>query len=73
MNNEPAFPHEDTCSAAFRPGMTIRDYFAAKAMQGWLASFPEDVEASVLEKSCHVTARLAYTIADAMMEARGES
>ena len=71
MNNEPAFPtpaHNLT-----NDGMQLRDYFAAKAMQGWLASFPEHVEASTAEKSCHVTARLAYTIADAMMKARGES
>lgn len=75
MNNEPAFPLQ-SIGPDFAPGwagMTLRDYFAAKAMQGWLASFPEHVEASTAEKSCHVTARLAYTIADAMMKARGES
>jgi hypothetical protein len=46
-------------------GLTIRDYFAAKAMQGLLAS---DVYAPI-EKF----ATQAYAMADAMMEARNES
>jgi hypothetical protein len=44
-------------------GMTLRDYFAAKAMQGLLAS---EVEASMKE-----FAKLAYAMSDAMLEARG--
>ena len=45
-------------------GMTLRDYFAAKAMQGYLtheqaANSPEDVVAS-----------WAYSMADAMLRAR---
>jgi hypothetical protein len=58
-----AFPwtHDDlTCT-----GMTLRDYFAAKAMQGLLAS---DVNASL-----KVFAKQAYAVADAMMEARNGS
>lgn len=43
-------------------GMELRDYFAAKAMQGLLAS---DVFASVEQ-----FATQAYSIADAMMVAR---
>lgn len=36
MNNTPhdggpAFPHEDTMSTGFRPGMSLRDYFIAHA------------------------------------------
>lgn len=46
-------------------GMTLRDYLAAKAMSGWLASFgPEDAI-----KVNHV-AEFAYKVADAMLEAR---
>lgn len=48
-------------------GMTLRDYFAAKAMQGQLASFPSDAEPA------EFTARIAvdaYLIADAMLKAR---
>jgi hypothetical protein len=42
--------------------MALRDYFAAKAMQGLLAS---DVEASL-----KLFAAQAYKVADAMLEAR---
>lgn len=42
-------------------GMTLRDYFAAKAMQAMIARIP---------MSGGETARDAYTIADAMLEAR---
>ena len=47
-------------------GMTLRDYFAAKAMQGLLACGEAHEEATAF-----VTARAAYTIADAMLAARG--
>jgi hypothetical protein len=45
-------------------GMTLRDYFAAKAMQGMYASesFPTGVMAD--------TAAEAYEMADAMLKAR---
>lgn len=48
-------------------GMTLRDYFAAKAMQGLLAN-PE-TNRNWLE---HDNARYAYRQADAMLKARGE-
>ena len=47
-------------------GMTLRDYFAAHAMQGELASQAEDYE---WEKVSNLAA-FAYEIADAMLEAR---
>ena len=58
MNNEPAFPGYG------EPGMTLRDYFAAKAMQSFL-SWPT-------RQYCpnEVVAHDAYELADAMMEAR---
>ena len=46
-------------------GMDLRDYFAAKAMHGLLAS---EVNASL-----QVFAKQAYAVADAMLEARNES
>lgn len=53
-------------------GMTLRDYFAAKAMQGWLASFSEsDVHPSVSGK-CDAVAEASYALADAMLKAREE-
>ena len=61
MNNQQAFPHE------FRDGMTLRDYMAAKAMQGMCAnpnSKPEVGE--------DVFAEAAYMMADAMLKARKE-
>ena len=62
MNNPPAFP----CPQGVPPslgGMTLRDYFAAKAMQGFAAcddDFP----------SAEFVAINAYKWADAMMKAR---
>ena len=66
MDNTPAFP------VAFKwgdelsqyNGMTLRDYFAAKAMQGLLAS---EVNAPT-----NTFAIRAYKVADAMMKARSE-
>jgi hypothetical protein len=46
-------------------GMTLRDYFAAKAMQGLLAS---EVNAPM-----KTFANMAYNMADLMMEARNGS
>lgn len=67
MNNEPAFPCEWDyigSSRAAANGMTLRDYFAAKAMQSFL-SWPT-------RQYCpnEVVAHDSYELADAMMEAR---
>lgn len=43
-------------------GVTLRDYFAAKAMQGMLTGSDDWRESRIAE--------LAYQMADAMMEAR---
>ncbi|MFY4261492.1 hypothetical protein ACOTCG_28145 [Achromobacter xylosoxidans] len=66
----PAFPNVPDGAgsrwADWDTGMTLRDYFAAKAMQGWLASFgPTD------SPKASSVANLAYGIADAMLAARG--
>ena len=63
----PAFPvfHQNEITGYVPPdsaGMTMRDYFAAKAVQGLLAS---EVNAPL-----KVFAIRAYAIADAMLEAR---
>ena len=71
MNNIPAFPvFPETGSghaSAFQ-GMTLRDYFAAKAMQtrSW-TFYLGDYET---RKSLSNTAKNCYEIADAMMKAR---
>lgn len=54
----PAFPAE---KFAVHFGMTLRDYFAAKALQGMLARPHEWPSAD---------AKSAYKYADAMLEAR---
>lgn len=54
-----AFPNPNRTD---QTGMALRDYFAAKAMQGLLAS---DVESSL-----KLFAAQAYKVADAMLEAR---
>ena len=66
--NEPAFP-TGTGITPYKSGMTLRDYFAAKAIQGFLAyaahkgiyAPPDDELASA-----------SYQLADAMLKARGE-
>ena len=51
------------------PGMTLRDYFAAKAMQGILSCFHEYQEiADVTGDKTEARAKLAYKLADAMLE-----
>lgn len=59
------------------PGMDLRDYFAAKALQGMLGNpTSDDYEDEVLRREnykeyCKSFAESAYEVADAMMEARG--
>jgi len=61
MDNFLAFPYTGLGTT----GMDLRDYFAAKAMQGLLAS---DVSASA-----DAFAEKAYEMADAMMKARQQN
>ncbi len=56
-----AFPSSD--EATIDLGMTLRDYFAAKAIQGMMADHTRDNYPEEL-------AEHAYKIADAMMKAR---
>lgn len=48
-------------------GMTLRDYFAAKAMQGMLADLPKTLYG--LDWQINV-ARASYEVADAMLKER---
>lgn len=59
MNNPPAFP-TGTGVTPYNPGMTLRDYFAAKAMQ---ALIDNDGLFSEIPTQ-------AYELADAMLKAR---
>ena len=58
MNNPPAFPASPD-TKTFQ-GMTLRDYFAAKAL-------PQCFEVSA---TTDIAAKEAYRMADAMMKAR---
>ena len=57
----PAFPTA-TLAQKTEGGMTLRDYFAAKAMQGLTQKYSHEGDIS----------RNAYKIADAMLKARKE-
>lgn len=66
MNNPPAFPlhnHGVQTLGMHISGMTLRDYFAAKAMQRLLTS--DDIDVS------YATAVLSYRMANLMLKARG--
>ena len=63
MNNPPAFP-TGTGVTPYNPGMTLRDYFAAKAIQAILTS------PSWMENKPSTLAKMSYEIADAMLKAR---
>lgn len=64
---------------ALNTGLTLRDYFAAAALQGWLASFPDHCvhpadpdhpNASRRDAMLSLHANCAYALADAMIAAR---
>ena len=61
--NDQAFPVEYNG----HKGMTLRDYFAAKAMQGILAGTHPIVKET---EPLPTVARVAYAQADAMLKAR---
>ncbi|MBI6188698.1 hypothetical protein JEP98_05930 [Providencia rettgeri] len=64
----PASGHPDMQFVA-REGMNLRDYLAAKAMQGILAN-PGQLD-NVNDEAAKWVARDAYAMADAMLKARG--
>ena len=65
MKNEPAFPAMHYDLADNEHGMTLRDYFAAKAMMALIAHPDSDGD-----KPPSVFAKTAYVMADAMLKAR---
>ncbi len=60
MNDHPAFPV--AYGGGRIEGMTLRDYFAAKAMQGFQEQWVYDNSDEIASK--------AYTLADAMLKER---
>ena len=67
--NESAFPWsvDDGKKIVGNKGMTLRDYFAAKAMQGCISSTPHSVDIEPTE-----LATWCYIMADRMIKARQE-
>lgn len=70
----PAFPFVigDNSFARYEQGMTLRDYFAAKAMQSMIGSdrYGGVIGVNIYEQR---TAADAYKMADAMLKAREQS
>ncbi|MBC3230729.1 hypothetical protein [Serratia fonticola] len=54
-------------------GLTLRDHFAGLAMQGWLATYGEDMVHPAHRGNADDVARNAYALADAMLKARSEA
>ena len=68
MKNPQAFPtHPDAPLSC--DGMTLRDYFAAKAMQALLRQYPDHL----MNSPASEVASDAYSMADAMLAAREEA
>ena len=59
----PAFPAHHFDLAEGEHGMTLRDYFAAKAMQGMLSGKLINTKTAVIAQDC-------YAMADAMLKQR---
>ena len=81
----PAFPRpfsldareafDDSVAHPAHTGITIQDYFAAKAMQALIScpNWREDAGDEVGMDASDYTAKTAYIIADAMIKARAEA
>ena len=65
----PAFPIKGPVMTSDEQGMTLRDYFAAKAMPVHMAAL-STWDAGSQEAWQNEIARLSYTTADAMLRAR---
>lgn len=78
MQAETAFPTEESNYEKIwsSPGMTLRDYFAAKAMQGYLANAWQAETLDSLGESAGeqmaTVAEISYLMADEMLRARGQ-
>lgn len=86
MNNPPAFPRSmystngpfDSSSISHGYGMTLRDYFAAKALQGYISArgwhpdftYPADFNFEAGKRAADAVAAASYQYADAMLKAR---
>jgi len=67
----PAFPTGTGGNTPYSKGMTLRDYFAAKAMQAVFTGAIMDGLAMNQDIERDKLAIIAYTMADDMLKARG--
>lgn len=67
MNNPPAFPNSYYSNVN---GMTLRDYFAAKAMQAFLTNDAIANSVNTSSEWLMKTAITSYEMADAMLKVR---
>ncbi len=70
MDNPPAFPVSGDWSQIKDKGMTLRDYFAAKAMQADIFNATAKIEFEIGHWNLDAIAIRAYKMADEMMKAR---
>ena len=66
----PAFPTGTGGNTPYVNGMTLRDFFAAKAMQAVFTGAVMDGLTMNQDINCDKAAETAYKMADAMLEAR---
>ena len=65
----PAFPITHAGNTCATTGMTLRDYFAAKAMEGFIAYATHK---GIYAPPDEELANVSYQLADAMLKARGQ-
>lgn len=80
MNNTLAFPIVIDLGDGmqYQKGMTLRDYFAARAMQGFISArgwhpdftYPADFNFDAGKRAADAVAAASYQYADAMLKAR---
>jgi len=83
MNNPPAFPSGNEVTlgnwrSSGHTGMTLRDYMAAKALQGYISArgwhpdftYPADFNFDAGKRAADAVAVASYQYADAMLKAR---
>ena len=78
----PAFPvvheqydygYEQKMPKQVAPGMTLRDYFAARALVGYLHASVSNGWAAQNQYQAEAAAKNAFMVADAMLRAREQS
>lgn len=68
--NPYAFPSHGSMGEVVQEGMSLRDYFAAKAMQAYIARQGYDMDNDTFDERI---SRWSYETADAMLRAREQS